>query len=71
MRYSSQTVVGLLAILSIASVQTRDMEHGTRHAYARALNDVGTDDGLVFDTDATTSLFVSRIKRASKALSAR
>lgn len=52
MRYSSQAILGLLAVLSIASVQTFDMSHGARHYYVRAVSDIGTDDGLIFDTSA-------------------
>jgi hypothetical protein len=60
MRYSTQTLVGLMAIVSIVSVQAKDMRHGTRHSYARALNDVNTDDGMVFDTNASASYGVRR-----------
>ncbi|MFK3667703.1 hypothetical protein ACI2JN_20900 [Ochrobactrum teleogrylli] len=59
MRYSTQTLVGLMAILSIVSVQAKDMRHGTRHSYALALNDVNTDDGMVFDTNASASFDVT------------
>jgi len=70
MRYSSQTVFGLLAILSIALVQTMDMGHGTRHFYANAVNDISTDDGLIFETRATTAAGVNAIAQVRNALSA-
>lgn len=59
MRYSSQTLLGLMAILAIVSVQVGDMHQGTRHSYALALNDVNTDDGMVFDTNASASFGVA------------
>lgn len=61
MRYSSQVLFGLLAIFSIASVQTIDMAHGSLHSYSRAVNDIGTDDGLVFDTRATATIDIDAI----------
>ncbi|GAA5628389.1 hypothetical protein Brsp05_03687 [Brucella sp. NBRC 12953] len=70
MRYSSQAVLGLLAILSIASVQTIDMSHGSRHFYARAVNDIGTDDGLIFDTRSTTTVDMNAVAHARNALGA-
>lgn len=70
MRYSSQTVFGLLDILSIASVQTMDMGHGTRHLYANAVNDIGTDDGLIFDTRSTTAVGVDALAQVRNSLSA-
>lgn len=70
MRYSSQVLFGLLAIVSIASVQTIDMAHGSRHFYARAVNDIGTDDGLIFDTSSSTVIDMNATLNASHALSA-
>ena len=70
MRYSSQVIFGLLAILSIASVQTMDMAHGGGHFYARAVNDISTDDGLIFDTSASTAIDVNATLSANHALSA-
>jgi hypothetical protein len=70
MRYSSQTVFGLLAILSIALVQTMDMGHGTRNLYANAVNDISTDDGLIFETRATTAAGVNAITQVRNALRA-
>lgn len=69
MRYSSQVVLGLLAVLSIASVQTMDMGHGTRHLYASAVNDINTDDGLIFDTRATTAAGVNALAHTRNSLS--
>ncbi|MBA8820833.1 hypothetical protein WKW50_14325 [Ochrobactrum sp. GPK 3] len=66
MRYSTQTLVGLMAIVSIVSVQAKDMRHGTRHSYARALNDVNTDDGMVFDTNASASYGVRTTERSRR-----
>lgn len=66
MRYSSQTMVALMAILSIVSIQAKDMRHGTRHSYARALNDVNTDDGMVFDTSASASFGVRTTERSRR-----
>jgi len=66
MRYSSQTLLGLMAILSIVSVQAKDMRHGTWHSYARALNDVNTDDGMVFDTSASASFSVRTTERSRR-----
>lgn len=71
MRYSSQAVVGLCAILSIISVQAKDMERGTRHAYARALNGVNTDDGLVFDISPATVAGIRTNERKRRSVRAR
>lgn len=68
MRYSSQAAVGLCAILSIISVQAKDMERGTRHAYARAFRDVSTDDGLVFDTGPATTAGMRANERTRRSL---
>ncbi len=70
MRYSSQAVLGLLAVLSIASVQTLDMGHGGRHLYANAVNDIITDDGLIFDTRTSAALGVDVTATAHNALNA-
>ncbi|WP_139973826.1 MULTISPECIES: hypothetical protein [Brucella/Ochrobactrum group] len=71
MRYSSQAVIGFCAILSIVSIQVKYMEHGTRHAYARALNGVNTDDGQIFETDPTVATEVRTGERSRRSLRAR
>ncbi|GEM_PF-701632 len=70
MRHPSQAVVGLCAVLAVAAVQAKDMARGTRHAYAQALNDVNTDDGLIFDTASAAAVDVrsnERSRRSSRA----
>ena len=68
MRYSSQAVIGLCAVLSIVSVQAQDMKRGTRHAYTRALNGVNTDDGLIFDTSSAAAMDVRDNERLRRSL---
>lgn len=70
MRYSSQALFGFMAILSIASVQTMDMSHGNRHFYARAVNDISTDDGMIFDTRIASTVDVNAQLSARHALGA-
>ena len=70
MRYSSQALLGFMAIFSIMTVQNIDMAHGSRHSYVQATNDIGTDDGVIFDTrsaadsDVTANLYSSRMMNA-------
>ncbi|MHC5233899.1 hypothetical protein [Brucella sp. LJL56] len=71
MRYSSQAAIGLCAILSIVSVQAKDMERGTRHAYALAVYGVNTDDGLVLDTGPFAATSIRTNERARRSLRAR
>jgi len=55
LRHSSQAIVGLCAVLAVTVVQAKDMGRGTRDAYAQAVNDVNTDDGLIFDTGSAAA----------------
>ncbi|MEJ5020388.1 hypothetical protein WH297_11670 [Ochrobactrum vermis] len=71
MHYSSQAVIGLSAILSIVSVQAKDMERGTRHAYALAQNRINTDEGLVFDIGPTTATAIRTNERTRRSLRTR
>ncbi|WP_433848775.1 hypothetical protein [Brucella pseudogrignonensis] len=59
MRYSSQALFGFMAIFSIMTVQNIDMAHGSRHSYVQATNDIGTDDGVIFDTRSVADSDVS------------
>ncbi len=67
MRHSFQTLAGFLAVLSIFSVQVKDIHHGTRQSYTRAVNDVGSDDGIIFDTSTSTTLCLRRREGTRKA----
>ncbi len=70
MRHSSQIILGLVAIVSIMSVQTMDMSHGHRHFYTQAVNDISTDDGLIFDAKTATAVGVQTIAQMRNAFSA-
>lgn len=70
MRYSSQALFGFMAIFSIMTVQNVDMAHGSQHSYVQAVNDVGTDDGLIFDTRSATDSDVRATLYASGVLNA-
>lgn len=70
MRYSSQALFGFIAIFSIMTVQNVDMVHGTRHSYVQAVNDIGTDDGVIFDTRLATDSDVSATLYSSRTMNA-
>ncbi|KAB2655526.1 hypothetical protein F9K85_10820 [Brucella tritici] len=71
MQHSSHAAIGLCAVLSIVSLQVKYMERGTRHAYARALNGVNTDDGLIFSTNPIAATGVRANERSRRSLRAR
>ena len=70
MRYSSQALLGFMAIFSIMTVQTVDMAHGSRHSYVQATNDIGTDDGVIFDTSSVVDSDVSSTLYSNRTMNA-
>ncbi len=66
MRYATQTLTGLLAILTIFGAQAGYLRTGAPHAYAQAVYGVGSDEGGVFDADSAATLELGRARRVAR-----